>query len=107
VPSPSDRTSDQLAEAAASTPVVDLSGVELDRLLRGAVIAEERNTLISGMIRVLEVGPVVLVQEETPDGRALLRRVASRAEADEFLADRLATYERMWDGCGCKVHYFE
>ncbi len=46
-----------------------------------------------------------LVQEETPDGQILLRRLGSREAAEEFVEDRLATYERMWDGCGCKVDY--
>ena len=26
--------------------------------------------------------------------------------AVHFVDDRLAAYERMWDGCGCKIDYF-
>ena len=42
-----------------------------------------------------------------PDGNALARRMPSIEDATDFVNDRLGTYERMWDGCGCKINYFE
>lgn len=48
-----------------------------------------------------------LVQEQTPSGEVLVRRFATRDDADAFVDDRLQTYDRMWDGCGCKVRYYE
>jgi hypothetical protein len=45
------------------------------------------------------------VQESDPEGTVYLRAMADREAAEAFVSDRLATYERMWDGCGCKVHY--
>ena len=29
------------------------------------------------------------------------------SEARAFVEERLETYDRMWDGCGCKVHYLD
>jgi hypothetical protein len=46
-----------------------------------------------------------MVQEETPDRVVLTRRMATREAAEAFVNDRLEIYERMWDGCGCKINY--
>jgi hypothetical protein len=48
----------------------------------------------------------VVVEEPQPDER-VVRPVASEAAGRALIADRLATYERMWDGCSaCKVDYY-
>ena len=60
------------------------------------------------MIRLLDLDGALFMQEQHPETHELLvRRFADRAAADAFVKDRLDTYERMWDGCGCKVHYFD
>ena len=65
-------------------------------------------------VRVAFAGDLVLLRREdafaaleqpAPDGW-VVRRLGGRAEADAFLKDRLAQYERMWDGCGCRIDYF-
>jgi len=35
------------------------------------------------------------------------RLLGGPQEADAFVRKRLEEYERMWDGCGVKVDYFE
>lgn len=75
-------------------------------LVRAEVLRAE-DTFLSGWIRVLRVDGGVVVQEEAPDGRILLRWRADRAAADRFVDQRLATYDRMWNGCGCRVDYDE
>jgi len=30
----------------------------------------------------------------------------NKKEADLFIDERMETYDRMWDGCGCKVDYY-
>lgn len=30
-----------------------------------------------------------------------------RNHAEAFLQDRINRYERMWDGCGCGIRYYE
>jgi len=76
-------------------------------LLEAAEVLRQDNTFVAGWIRILSVDGVILVQEETPDGNALARRLPSIEDANDFVNDRLASYERMWDGCGCKINYFE
>ncbi len=84
-----------------------LSPDELADLLEEAELVREEDTCISGMIRILRLKNIVLVQEETPDHEIVIRIRPSVEAAEEFVAGRLETYERMWDGCGCKVDYSE
>ncbi len=77
----------------------------LRELIDAADVLREDDTHVAGWIRVLAVGDSVLVQEETPKGEVLVRRMASRESADSFVDLRMQSYERMWDGCGCKVDY--
>ncbi|UCC82757.1 MAG: hypothetical protein JSW46_17585 [Gemmatimonadota bacterium] len=37
----------------------------------------------------------------------VLRRLSDAEEAGHFVKDRLEAYERMWDGCGCKIDYYK
>ena len=79
----------------------------LSGLLETAEVLRQDNTCVAGWIRILSVDGAILVQEETPDGNALARRMPSIEDANDFVNDRLGIYERMWDGCGCKINYFE
>jgi len=98
---------EKLLEKLEQGPRLELSADELTELLEDADVLREEDTCISGMIRILRLGDVTLVQEETPDREILLRIRPDRTSADEFVDRRLETYERMWDGCGCKVDYSE
>jgi hypothetical protein len=80
---------------------------DLVGLLETAEVVRQDNTCVAGWIRILSVDGAILVQEETPDGNALARRMPSIEDANKFVDDRLGTYERMWDGCGCKINYFK
>ena len=43
--------------------------------------------------------------EEPSDDARVLRRLLDEEEAHRFVARRLEQYERMWDGCGCRIDY--
>jgi hypothetical protein len=90
--------------AQGVSPVV-LSSATLPELLARARVVRAEDTGISGWIRLLELDGEILTQEETPDHRVLVRRHADVVDAERFVEERLATYDRMWDGCGCKVDY--
>lgn len=78
---------------------------DLIDVLSAAEVVAESDTHFSGPIRILSLAGMLIVQEQTPEGEIILRRVPSRREADRFVADRLAAYDRMWDGCGCRIDY--
>lgn len=86
-----------------------LVAIDRDTLLElidAADVLREDDTHLAGWIRILALGDSILVQEETPKGEVLVRRMASRESADSFVDLRIQSYERMWDGCGCKIDYY-
>jgi hypothetical protein len=66
-----------------------------------------QDTGIAGLIRVIrtEAGPAV-AEYPTSSPLAVIRPFSSMEEAQAFVDERLETYERMWDGCGCRIDYF-
>ena len=98
---------DDLLERPGDASRLGLSPDELAGLLEAAELVREEDTCISGMIRIILLRNTVLVQEETPDREIVVRIRPTREAAEEFVDRRLETYERMWDGCGCKVDYSE
>ena len=88
--------------------VTELSADGLPDLLAASKLLREEDTHFAGFIRILSFESRILVQEQLPDGsKVLLRGFAAREKAEEFIRERLDTYDRMWDGCGCKVDYSE
>ena len=88
------------------SPVVPIGEQELARLLSEGEVLREESTGMAGPIRLLAWNRRFLFQEETPDRLFLLRQLPSKEAAEQLLRSRLATYERMWDGCGCRIDYF-
>jgi hypothetical protein len=97
----------ELVAKLKSKAPIPIDRNDLVGLLETAEVVRQDNTCVAGWIRILSVDGAILVQEETPDGNALARRMPSIDVANKFVDDRLGTYERMWDGCGCKINYFE
>jgi hypothetical protein len=84
-----------------------ISSKDLDRVLRGTELLDEIDTHLNKTIRLLRYHDHLLLQEYSFDGDILLRKMESREAADALVQARLDTYERMWDGCGCKINFFE
>jgi hypothetical protein len=94
--------------SALADEILSLPPDDLDTLLAATTVTHEADTHFAGMIRILALGDAVFVQEQHSETKqVLVRRFADRPAADRFVQCRLDTYERMWDGCGCKVQYFE
>ncbi len=99
------RPARELVERIVHHPPLVLDRDGLVALMDAVEVVRDADTCLAGRIRILVADDVVMVQEQTQQGEILVRRVESRAAADALVDDRLATYERMWDGCGCKVDY--
>ena len=84
-----------------------ISRDELNELLAQSQILIEENTYISDKIRLLEFENELFIQEKTTKDEFLIRSMKSKKEAEDFIRDRLEIYNRMWDGCGCKVNYYD
>ena len=78
---------------------------ELQKLLESAELVRSDNTGFCGEIRILKVKEGFVVQERSDKGEILVRRFDTLDQARAFVDQRLAEYDRMWDGCGCKIDY--
>jgi hypothetical protein len=83
-----------------------ISRDELDDLLSQSKIVIEKNTYISDKIRLLNFNNDFILQEKTTNDEYIIRIMRTKEEAEELIKDRLEIYNRMWDGCGCKVDYY-
>ena len=80
---------------------------ELNNILSFSEIKFEQNTLISDYIRIVKIDDKFVVQEKTDKNEIALHEFNNEQEAEKFVNERLDIYEKMWDGCGCKVKYYE
>ena len=84
-----------------------ISEPELNELLSHSKMIIEENTHISDKIRLLKFKDELILQEKTTKDEFLIRSIKTQKEAEDFIRDRLEIYNRMWDGCGCKVDYYK
>ena len=85
---------------------IRLSPSELSVLLDHTETVEEHDTLISDTIRILLYKALYLIQETSNRQEILLRTANSLEAARQFVSERMDIYDKMWDGCGCKVDYY-
>lgn len=84
-----------------------ISESDLAELLNSSQIILERDTRLRDYIRILKLKDGFLLQETTNQGEIILRKFTNEADALKIVNDRLEIYDKMWDGCGCKINYYE
>ncbi len=84
-----------------------ISADQLRELRDSSELVQEHDTCICGLIAIMRKDHEYLIIEESDKKEILLRKSDSLDSARKFVSDRLETYERMWDGCGCKINYRE
>jgi len=95
-----------LLEALAGGRVVTLSASAWSALAPNFPEVLRRTTGIAGDLIVVRLPDAfAAVEAPDPDTRTL-RRLANEADVQAFVGRRLEEYERMWDGCGCRIDYF-
>ena len=97
----------QILNRLENEKIVVLSEEMLGEILKDFKILEETETFFNGKIRILKFAEMLLIQEKSNKLEIIFRRAASQREADKFIKNRLNTYESMWNGCGCKINYYE
>ncbi|MDT3695976.1 MAG: hypothetical protein ROY99_06245 [Ignavibacterium sp.] len=100
-------TIEEIFSKALNSKYIIIEDRELELLLKSAEILREENTYLSDSIRLLKYNGILFIQEITFNKEVLLRKMNSIKEADSFIQERLDYYERKWDGCGCKIDYYE
>lgn len=97
----------ELVEATRKAKYVVISEEQLQELLNSTELIEEHDTMVSDKLRLLRFDDYLFVQEKSDKGEYLVRGFESEIEARRFIMDRMKIYEDMWDGCGCKVYYYD
>ncbi len=99
-------THEELNQRLRSETVVTLDPADWPEVGGDFEELERHATLIAGDLLIArDAEGLVAVEEPSPRER-VVRRLADENEVRAFVKDRLDTYERMWDGCGCKVEYY-
>ena len=95
-----------LAEQSA-TPKRPLSAGEWKGLADHFPVEERHQTHLAGELLIVRFqGNLAAVEAPSRDAR-VARLLGGADEARAFVQKRLEEYERMWDGCGVKVDYYE
>jgi len=67
---------------------------------------ERHPTFVAGELLIVRGGARLAAVEAPSSGERVIRRLADAEEVRRFVKQRLDQYERMWDGCGCRVDYY-
>jgi hypothetical protein len=97
----------EIFNKALSTNFLIIDEEELKSVLDNSEILRVEDTYLSDFIRVIKYDEKLFVQETTFKKEIIIRKMDSMKEADFFVKERLDFYERKWDGCGCKIDYYE
>lgn len=97
----------EIFDKALNSNFVIIEEDDLKSVLEKSEIIREEDTHLSDFIRVLKYEDKLFAQETTFKKEVLIRKMDSMKDADLFVQDRLDYYERKWDGCGCKIDYYE
>jgi hypothetical protein len=97
---------DLLARVENGEPV-GIAVRDFDRLQKEFRLVKTVDTCMKGDIHLLERGNTFYVAEHPETDTVVMRSMGSEADGARFIERRLETYERMWDGCGCKIDYYK
>ncbi len=87
--------------------IVPMPAAEWTELAACCEVVERHDTLVAGELLIVRCeGGLAAVEQPSPRER-VVRRLADAEEARRLVEARLEAYERMWDGCGCKIDYYK
>ena len=98
-------TPEALAAALDRRQILRLTAEEWEEIAHTATVIETHPTGVRGDLVIVRLHRhLAAVESPQPDERTV-RPLDDEDQAREFVRDRLAQYERMWDGCGCRIDY--
>ena len=99
-------TADQLDQQLGTESVLHLSAAEWTSIAEEFEQIEHHRTSVAGDILIMQgKSGLFAVEQPTPETR-VVRPLSDTSEANRFVAERMDQYERMWDGCGCRIDYY-
>ena len=99
-------TVDELEQRLCDQRIVPLTHEDWEAVAGSVEEVERHHTTVAGALLVIRTEHgLAAVEQPTPSTR-VVRLLGSLETVRAFVDDRMALYERMWDGCGCKVDYY-
>ncbi len=89
------------------TNVLQINEADLKSLLNSTSIVREEDSVINDFIRILDMDGALIFQETDNRGNILIRKIENIERGNELLESRRKIYENMWNGCGCKIDYYD
>jgi len=100
-------TGNEFREKLAAGGTLPLSKTEWESLSPDFPEVERHNTQLAGPLLIVEVGESLAAVEQPSRDARVARLLGGPEEVRAFVEKRLEEYERMWDGCGVKIEYYE
>ena len=91
-------------EAGGTVP---LSRQEWEAVADSFPVVERHNTQLAGDLLIVELGDGFGAVEAPSREARVARALGGLEDVRRFVEKRMEEYERMWDGCGVKVDYYE
>jgi len=99
-------SAEQLERRLVDERIVPLAVGEWAALTGAFEEVARHHTMVAGDLVVVRTrAGLAAVERPIPDER-VVRLLGNEATARSFVEHRMAQYERMWDGCGCRVDYY-
>ena len=98
---------EEFLDKVAAGGTVPLSAEEWEALSPSFPEVERHATQLAGDLIIVQMGAEHMAVESPSRDARVARRLGSVEEARAFVSKRMEEYERMWDGCGVKVEYYE
>jgi len=100
-------TIEEFKRRLASGGTVPLSAREWEELADHFPVEERHHTQLAGELLIVSFGGDLAAVEAPSRDARVARYLGGPEEARAFVAKRMEEYERMWDGCGVRVDYYE
>jgi hypothetical protein len=97
----------EIFDKALNSIYLIIEDSELKFILDNSEAIRQEDTHLSDFIRILRYNRKIFVQEISFKKEIFIRKMNSIEDAEKFVQERLEFYERKWDGCGCKIDYYE
>lgn len=99
-------TAEDLRRALQTARLVRLSGSEWESMADEFEDVERHHTVVAGDLVIIRVDGVYAAVEQPRTEERVVRRLDDGERMRAFVRERLEQYERMWDGCGCRIDYY-
>ncbi len=96
----------EVVERLGKQPILTLGAGQWTGIADQFEVIERHSTFISGDLLIVRLEKYYAAVEQPATDERVMRRLGDIDEVRHFVSNRLEDYERMWDGCGCKIDYY-